>query len=528
MTIINSIKIFYSLFFKNKGIIRIIGFFIIPIISSLINIYAQRLLAFENTNIIWCLFVKTIYSYIIFILQHDIMFRTSRDLEQILFQQLNIAKIKCGVVIPGKNLTMHKDLTTTDASKIRDFLFVIPIFWNTIISFGISIYMLNIANEISVLPIKTLFTGFCILITIILTYISDSSLYEKTKPSPTLITKFDNYNYVKMKLSMGCNLDLNFENDKRLKIQNQHNIQKYIICLINLIITYISLVSNDKAQIHSFVNISWLLGCFSDNIKSIKYYEYMEQLYNLIKAFEDNALITSNNSNKLNITKVQFVDTSFGYYSDDLTNNPTIIQKIFNFSYTFLLGKFYYLESPNGIGKSTLLNMFKYNLLSGSVYFGNINRNKLSFEDISSSIFHIVQASEYTPQFDKNEINSYKGRDSWLEERLGLAELFNKNTIEMSGGQKKRMFIYIVLTSSATVLLLDEILSELSTEETPEVPEGGGWCGRVINTLANWNGIKNKIMILVGHGLVDIIPRKNNIIKVKLVNENDETKLISR
>jgi len=228
------------------------------------------------------------------------------------------------------------------------------------------------------------------------------------------------------------------------------------------------------------------------------------------------------------IDKVSFVDASFGYYSDDLMKNPDKIQKITNLSYTFKRGCFYYLEAPNGIGKSTIMRMFTSNLFDGDVYFGSTNRKNLSFEDICTSVFHIVQASEYTPKFSKEEINAAKGKDAWLEERLGLTELFEKDTVEMSGGQKKRMFIYIVLTSKAPIVLLDEILSELSTEDTPDVPEGGGWLNRVINTLSNWKGCKNKIMILVGHGILELIPKKPHIVKLKLENTNSKTILSTR
>ena len=126
------------------------------------------------------------------------------------------------------------------------------------------------------------------------------------------------------------------------------------------------------------------------------------------------------------------------------------------------------------------------------------------------------------------EIKAYKGRDIWLEEKLGLKELLEKDTIEMSGGQKKRIFIYIVLTSNAPILLLDEILSELSTEETPDVPEGGGWLSRIINTMINWNGRRNKIMILIGHGLLNLIPHKKHVIKLKLENTKLKSMLLSR
>ena len=195
--------------------------------------------------------------------------------------------------------------------------------------------------------------------------------------------------------------------------------------------------------------------------------------------------------------------------------------------------------------------MFSSNLQSGDVFFGSQNRKDMSFDDVSSSIFHIVQASEYTPKFTTEEVKAYKGRDIWLEEQLGLKDLLEKDTIEMSGGQKKRIFIYMVLTSSAPILLLDEILSELSTEETPDVPEGGGWLKRVITTLINWKGRENKIMILVGHGLIDLINsidftsnststsilktkkkfhhnHNHNVIKLKLENIKNKTFLITR
>ena len=223
------------------------------------------------------------------------------------------------------------------------------------------------------------------------------------------------------------------------------------------------------------------------------------------------------------IDEVSFVNASFGYYSDDLMKNPTRIQKIANLSYTFKRGILYYLEAPNGIGKSTMLRMFLSNLFCGEVFFGAINRKNLSFADIYNSVFHIVQASEYTPSFSKEEVNACKGKDEWLESQLHLNELFDKDTVEMSGGQRKRMILYILMTSSAPILLLDEILSELSEENIPEVPEGGGWLARVVNTIVNWTNRSNKIIVLVGHGLRGRIPTNDDTV-VQLRLDNTETR----
>jgi ABC-type cobalamin/Fe3+-siderophores transport system ATPase subunit len=223
------------------------------------------------------------------------------------------------------------------------------------------------------------------------------------------------------------------------------------------------------------------------------------------------------------IQKITFCNASFGYYSDDLMKNPTQIIKIKNLSFTFISGNLYYLEAQNGIGKSTILKMFLSNLFSGEIYFGDINRKNLSFTEIYNCVFHMVQASEYTPKFSKDEIKNFKGKDIWLEKRFLLSELFEKDTVEMSGGQKKRMLLYILLTSKTPVLLLDEILSELSTEDIPEIPEGGGWLYRVINTIIEWKKRKNKIIILVGHGLQNIIYSKKSVIQLSLENNAEKT-----
>ena len=527
----------------------------VPFISSYLNLHVQKTLNLskEQDNILYCLICKGLYDYIIFFVQSNLLHKQCRKIYDNLILRLNMSKIKCGVSIPGYNQKQFKDFLE-DSYKLRDFLFVLPMMWFSIISFATSIYNMNTESNY---PIRLLFSIFCLFMCILLTYISDTSLFEKTKANSKSITKFNDANYVKMKISMGCHMDTEFEINKKIKMEQQHNIQKYVICFVNLIVTYISLASKDISQLQAFNNISWMLGCLSDNLKSFKYYVYVDDFLTLCETLEKHKLETKETKETKgkikSIKKVAFINASFGYYCDNLSlkPEPKYDIKIFNLSYSFMIGLFYYLEAPNGIGKSTLLRMFSSNLQSGDVFFGSENRKDMSFDDVSSSIFHIVQASEYTPKFTTEEVKAYKGRDIWLEEQLGLKDLLEKDTIEMSGGQKKRIFIYMVLTSSAPILLLDEILSELSTEETSDVPEGGGWLKRVITTLINWKGRENKIMILVGHGLIDLINsidftsnststsilktkkkfhhnHNHNVIKLKLENIKNKTFLITR
>jgi ABC-type cobalamin/Fe3+-siderophores transport system ATPase subunit len=500
-----------------------LGLLIIPVITSLLNIHINTLFVNHMDAILLCVSFKIVYDFITWFVQNNIFYVQVRNMQDSMLLRLNMAKLHCGVSIPGVNQKQHKDLLH-DKSKLGDFLFVLPMIWSTIVNFSITIYKMD-SSEIY--PIKTLFAFLCIGVCGYITYMTDPTVYEKTKPNATSITRFDDSQFVKTKLSMGCVLDTDFEKQKRIKIEKQRELQKFMMLYINVAITFISLINKNVGQLHAFGNISWMIGALADNIKSLQYYSYTKEFIDFTKCLESHKL-DANGSVPVNIIdKITFVNTTFGYYDDDLMKKPTTTEKIKNLSHTFKLGELICIKASNGNGKSTLFKMISSNLFSGDIFFGNINRKNLSFADIQSSIFHLPQASEYTPKFSKDEINSYKDRDFWLEEKLGLSNLFEKDSVEMSGGERQRMSLYISLTSKSTVILLDEILSEMSSEETSDIPEGGGWLCRVINTLVDWQGRKNKIIVLVGHGVLDLIPNKKRVIKLKLYNEKNQTILSS-
>jgi ABC-type cobalamin/Fe3+-siderophores transport system ATPase subunit len=503
--------------------IKLVSMIIIPFASAFLNVHINNLLQKEVKDIPTCLVFKLCQDYVSWILQQRLYSSDIQILSNELITRLNIAKIYCGAPIPGINLKQHQDLID-DTSKLRDFLSLLPIFWSSIVNFSVSIYMMDIK---SVYPVRFMFSVLCITMCGILTYFTDASLYENTKPSSGIVTKLTDHNNVHTKMSLGCHIDINFEANKQKMKNQQRNIQTYVIIFINMIMTYISLSSNNIAQLMAFGNISWMIGCLADNIKSIYYYTYMQDFISLCKCMEYHRLQTGNEI-LTDFDSVSFKNASFGYYSDDLRKMPKIKEIIKNFSYTFFKGNLYYIEAENGIGKSTIMRMFISNLIKGDVLFGITNRKKLTFEIIRKLIFLLVQASEYMPKLTKNEISDFKGKDKWLINQLLLEDLFEKDMVEMSGGQKKRMLIYLVLTSDAPIILLDEIFSELSTEETPEIPEGGGWLSRAIHTITHWEGRHNKIIIIVGHGLLDLIPNNQDIIKLRLENYNDNTVLTSR
>jgi hypothetical protein len=79
-----------------------------------------------------------------------------------------------------------------------------------------------------------------------------------------------------------------------------------------------------------------------------------------------------------------------------------------------------------------------------------INNDKLTkqvnkLEDDKQKFDAFIKLHEYTPKLSKNEIKELKGRDTWLEKQLGLENLLDKDTVEMSGGQKKECSFTLLL-----------------------------------------------------------------------------------
>ena len=504
---------------------QIMAILLVPFVSAFLNHYMHYLLSHDTSNVHKCLLVTCMYNYCTYVIQQSLMFRQCQLLKEKLIHCFHTSHLECGVPLPGVNRKQYNDLCD-DSFKLRDFLAVIPILWSTIVNFGVTIYTMKTPN--SDIPIRFLFTIGCIGLCTFLTYMMDQSVYEKTKPPPKTVISYRNKEETNMKVGLNYMNDPTFEERKRKQMDKQHAYSSYVIILINVITTYIALKNEAIEQLHSFSNISWMIGCLSYNLKSLQYYSYMDEFIAFMKCMKKHRLECSSITHPPSLSipnTITFTNATYGYYNGNLLSGPTYEPVIHNLTFTFNRGQFYYLEATNGIGKSTLLNMFTSNLREGTITFNGINRSEMSFFDLHKIVIRGYQSSEYSPCFTKDDTSSVKGKDPWLEEQLVLSELFGKDFVEMSGGQKKRMYLFMLLTSPASVLLLDEILSELSTEDVSEVPEGGGWLSRTINTLIKWPCRENKLIILVGHGLRELIPKDQNITHLRIEHLHTSTTL---
>jgi len=502
--------------------IQIMGMFIVPFITGYLNVQANKYLLEKNDDILHCVILHAISGYFGLVSRKMLYNDTIKKLKDDIIMRFNMSNIKCGIVLPGKNIKKIDEILN-DKHKLHEFIMVVPTLWSTIINVTITMYFFKIESEY---PIKLMITFFCVAICAFINITKRKFKKAITAQSKKTIINFHDLESVKIHLSMGHVFDTTFDKNKHKINIDKRNFVNIIMLCFNILIVAYSLLTKNIKQIFIFRNIYWRIAQQSNSINSLEHCDYVDELVTLCTLMEKHkyyTLDTFGDNIITKIMKINFDNASFGYYYDDITSRDVSYDvKINKLSFDFCRGVLYYIESPNGAGKSTLLRMFTMNLNSGDIYFGNeknhfVNRKNMSFEYISSNVYHVKQSSEYTPNFTKKDIDDIVGRDESLEEQLGLKELLDKDTIEMSGGQKKRMFIYLALISPAQIILFDEVLSELSVDD---------WIERVASAIIDWKGRRNKIILLVGHGMSKFMLDKN-VVSVKLNTYDNITSLIN-
>ncbi|EHI75767.1 ABC transporter, ATP-binding protein [Fusobacterium sp. oral taxon 370 str. F0437] len=173
---------------------------------------------------------------------------------------------------------------------------------------------------------------------------------------------------------------------------------------------------------------------------------------------------------------LEIKDLSFSYnkHKENIFENLSI-----NFSKGFNV-----ILGPNGAGKSTLLKaifgLLKY---KGEIYYDNVNLSKINFNKKTELI-------SYLPQMDLNVSPLtvlemvLLGRLPELHQKisdedikavteilkaLNIEDLITKKFSELSGGQKKMVFIAQTLVRNPKLVLLDEPTNSLDLQKQFEL-----------------------------------------------------------
>lgn len=139
-----------------------------------------------------------------------------------------------------------------------------------------------------------------------------------------------------------------------------------------------------------------------------------------------------------------------------------------DFSYTFLRDDRVGIVGPNGIGKSTLLNIIAGRLApdSGTVDIGQtvkigfFSQESKEMDDSLRVIDYIKEEAEYLTTGDGKLISAAQ----MLERFLFPPELQWIPIARISGGEKRRLYLLRVLMGAPNVLLLDEPTNDLDIQ----------------------------------------------------------------
>lgn len=141
---------------------------------------------------------------------------------------------------------------------------------------------------------------------------------------------------------------------------------------------------------------------------------------------------------------------------------------IADFSYTFSRNDRVGIIGPNGIGKSTLLNLIVGNLtpdgglvdVGPTVKFGFFTQEHLEMDENLRVIDYIKEQAEFLPAPDGGTISA----SQMLERFLFPSGLQYTPIAKLSGGEKRRLYLLRVLMGAPNVLLLDEPTNDLDIQ----------------------------------------------------------------
>lgn len=158
-----------------------------------------------------------------------------------------------------------------------------------------------------------------------------------------------------------------------------------------------------------------------------------------------------------------------------------------NFSLSVKSGEWLAVTGPSGAGKSTLLHLIlrDYPPTTGEILFDGVSAAKINVHDIRANVAYVSQEpflfpgtlrenlelalpAGSTEQFES--VMADVGLKDFLSELSdGLETEVGENGVQLSGGQKQRIAIAQGILRGSSVMLLDEITSNLDNETEKEI-----------------------------------------------------------
>jgi iron complex transport system ATP-binding protein len=178
---------------------------------------------------------------------------------------------------------------------------------------------------------------------------------------------------------------------------------------------------------------------------------------------------------------------------------------------------------PNGCGKSTLLKTMGRILKQqhGNVYLQGQNLNKMATKQIAKNLSllpqtptapselkveELVSYGRYPHRTNKNKLSSYdKEMINWALEVTRTSSFKHREIGQLSGGQRQKVWLAMVLAQETEVLLLDEPTTYLDMAHQLEVLE----------IVENLNRDKMRTIVMVLHDINHAARFSHHIVAMK-------------
>ncbi|NEN75314.1 ABC transporter ATP-binding protein [Pelistega sp. NLN82] len=172
-------------------------------------------------------------------------------------------------------------------------------------------------------------------------------------------------------------------------------------------------------------------------------------------------------------------------------------RKIFHqLNYEFPRGEITILTGQSGVGKSSLLSILAGQEVpnSGEVYINKVAIYELSQEEQKKHILFIPQHHAVIASSIRDNMHLFVQTATDIQllnalQKVHLNKDLNFPTHQLSGGEKQRLILAIVLLSTAQIILLDEPMSALDRQATNEL----------LALLENFVKQHKKILIMITH-----------------------------
>lgn len=144
------------------------------------------------------------------------------------------------------------------------------------------------------------------------------------------------------------------------------------------------------------------------------------------------------------------------------------IKLIDDFSYILLRADRIGIVGPNGIGKTTLLNMLVGNIqpdsgqvvIGETVKIGYFSQESTEMDENIKVIDYIKKEAEYIPSSDGGIITAAKMLEKFL---FPLSSQWTP-IAKLSGGEKRRLYLLKILMGNPNILILDEPTNDLDIQ----------------------------------------------------------------